>query len=170
MLTVQDFSTIAGIAALVFFQFGDGGSGGAAGASAPAQRQRYSPVPAWIFGPVWTTLYLTITANLSHYVLASDAAHEPSLTTAFAVLALTNLFLNKLWSVLFFGLRLVWISAVCALLIFATAVALAIVEAKDGEPWWSTVWLLGPYILWTLFATGLNIYVAATGYGQQRRK
>lgn len=133
-----------------------------AGRGTTQQRQQSSPLPAWIFPVVWTTLYALISANLIHYILADT--HNSELFEAALPIVLVNLVLNKSWTFLFFGLRLVWVSAACAALIALTAIALLVVEVKDGEPWWSVTFLLGPYILWSAFATGLTIYIGSSNY------
>jgi hypothetical protein len=81
-------------------------------------------------------------------------------------LILFNLAFNKSWTYVFFTWRAVWLAAMIAFAIFGTALALAIIELIGGEPWWSPVFLLGPYILWSLFATLLTIWIGVTGYGR----
>jgi translocator protein len=106
--------------------------------------------PAWVFGPVWTALYLMmgISAWLVWRVNGFRSARG-ALT-----LFLVQLALNALWSWLFFtwhrgalafaDIALLWILIVATMLAFRrvrTAAAL----------------LLIPYLLWVTFAAALNL-------------
>lgn len=106
--------------------------------------------PSWIFGPVWTTLYIMM-AVAAWLVWKQGAGTSFALGLFFAQLAL-----NSLWSILFFGAR----SPALALLdIAALWVALALtIHAffKRSKP---AGWLLIPYIAWVSFAAVLNFRI-----------
>ena len=105
--------------------------------------------PDWIFGPVWTLLYLmmAIAAWLVWRRGGWVAGRVP--LALFGV----QLALNVLWSVVFFGLRqpgwamveivFLWLAILAALWSFATRSGMA-------------AWLLAPYLAWTSFAAVLN--------------
>ena len=106
--------------------------------------------PAWVFGPVWTLLYIMMGA--AAFLVWR---HEPA--TAEVRLALVafivQLALNGLWSILFFGLQAPgWALVEIVLLWLAIGATLVL--------FWSVVpaagLLLIPYLAWVSFATVLN--------------
>jgi benzodiazapine receptor len=105
--------------------------------------------PNWVFGPVWTTLYLMMA--LAAWRVWRVAGIRPA-RTAF-LLYFTQLVFNALWSMLFFGwqrpdLAFAWIVVLLAL-ILATALAFRRHDRVAG-------WLFAPYALWVSFAAFLN--------------
>lgn len=102
----------------------------------------FSP-PNWVFGPVWTLLYLLM--GLSWYLAWKKGAPKS--------LFVFQLVLNSLWSILFFGLRnpglafgemiLLWLAIVASMVQFSRY------RRLSG-------WLLLPYLLWVSFASYLN--------------
>lgn len=105
----------------------------------------FSP-PNWLFGPVWTTLYLLM--GIAWY-LAWKKGVKPWLF-------LGHLGLNSLWSILFFGLRNPGL-AFAEILILWWVIVLVIRQfrAKDCR----TGWLLAPYLAWVSFAAFLNFSI-----------
>jgi translocator protein len=114
------------------------------------QRPEWTP-PNWVFGPVWTCLYLMMAISAWLVWRASGASAGFALTL-FAI----QLVLNILWSILFFGMRkvgpafgeilLLW------MMIIATAVAFYPISLLAA-------WLLIPYIVWVVFASYLNFRI-----------
>jgi tryptophan-rich sensory protein len=106
--------------------------------------------PGWVFGPVWTILYLLI--GVSGY-LAWASPSSRSRTGPFLVYG-AQLFLNALWSVLFFGLHDPGLA-------FADLAALWIAIAANIALFWrldrTSALLLVPYFAWTSFAGALNL-------------
>ncbi len=109
--------------------------------------------PGWIFPVVWTILYLLM-GYASYRVLTSGA--DPQKIHSALILYGAQLFLNFLWSPIFFGLQwyLVAFFVLIALwvLIFLTMRAFSQIDEKAGD-------LLLPYILWVTFAGYLNLGV-----------
>ena len=103
--------------------------------------------PSWLFGPVWTVLYLMIAVAGWLYwrqVRRLDGA---------LLLYGAQLVLNAAWTPLFFGadaygLALVDI-VVLAALVLATALAFARAQPDGGLA-------APPYLLWVLYAAALN--------------
>lgn len=105
--------------------------------------------PAWIFGPVWTTLYtaMAVAAWLIWRRGGWAAQRRPLL------LFLLQLALNACWTPIFFGLHrpdlafaeivLLWLA------IAATLAAFYSVSRAAG-------WLFMPYLAWVSFAAVLN--------------
>ncbi len=101
--------------------------------------------PGWLFGPVWTTLYLLM--GIAAYIVWKQK--NRAAITAFSV----QLALNLLWTVLFFGMRLpgtAFIEIVVLLLAIATTIALFWKTSRAAGA------LLIPYIIWVTFAAVLN--------------
>jgi translocator protein len=109
----------------------------------------FSP-PNWVFGPVWTTLYTLM--GISAYLVWRKFQFGKKATAFWHVYG-TQLALNTLWSILFFGLKNPGIALVeiVALWYF---IARSIQEGNKLAPW--SAYLLYPYLIWVSFATLLN--------------
>lgn len=105
--------------------------------------------PNWIFGPVWTTLYIMMAvAAWRIWRFGGDSGRQKALG-----LFLVQLCLNAIWTPIFFGLKqpalafadivLLWLA------IGATAVAFFRMDRAAG-------WLMVPYLVWVSFAAVLN--------------
>lgn len=106
--------------------------------------------PSWIFGPVWTTLYLLM--GIAVFLVWQKGWDRKDVRKALAVFGF-QLVLNAVWSIIFFGLH----SPLSALIDIAF-MWLAIIWTmsffyKISRP---ALWLLVPYILWVSFAMYLN--------------
>lgn len=105
--------------------------------------------PAWLFGPVWTLLYLMI--GLAGYFAWTHGRREDrrAVFTAYG----TQLLVNALWSPLFFGMRRPdWALADLVLLWFLILLCIAVFSQRSRL----AAWLLLPYFLWVSFAGALN--------------
>lgn len=112
----------------------------------------FSP-PNWVFGPVWTLLYLLMGISLYFVWIAKTEkkAKRHGITLFFIQLAL-----NVLWSMLFFGLKLP-IAAFIGIVLLWLAIFLTIKNFLHISKF--TGWLLIPYLAWVSFATVLNLSV-----------
>lgn len=109
--------------------------------------------PDWTFSVVWTFLYLLM--GLSLYLVWMNGWERRDVRLAMGVFGI-QLFLNFLWSVLFFGLRspllgmieivFLWFAIVATIWLFYRISRLA------GA-------LLMPYLAWVSFAALLNYYI-----------
>lgn len=108
--------------------------------------------PNWIFGPVWSCLYLmmAISAWLVWRQAGVVGAQLP--LALFAV----QLALNSLWSILFFGLHRPGMAAVEILLLWTAILVTLIVFWKRSR--WAGA-LLVPYLAWVSFAAILNAVI-----------
>jgi translocator protein len=105
--------------------------------------------PNEVFGPVWTVLYILMGISL---FLAWTATRPRQKTRAYAAFA-TQLVLNALWSIVFFGLR----SPVGGLIVIGLLLAAIITTMRFFWPISRpAVYLLLPYLGWVSFATVLN--------------
>lgn len=134
--------------------FGAAGVGGLAMGDASLewyrtlQRPALSP-PSWVFGPVWTLLYLLMAVAL--YLVWSRAG-QAGVTLAVAVFAV-QLVLNAAWTPAFFGMQspllgLAVIVPLWALILTSTVLFWRIVPLAGA--------LLVPYLAWVSFASYLN--------------
>lgn len=109
--------------------------------------------PGWLFPIVWTILYLLM--GYASYRVLTSGAEEQKIRRAL-VLYGTQLALNFLWPLVFFGLEwyLVAFLLLVALwvLIYLTMRAFSNIDELAGT-------LLLPYILWVTFAGYLNLGV-----------
>ena len=116
-------------------------------------RPAWAP-PSWLFGPVWTALYLLM--GVAAWLVWRERGGEADAAAARRTgltLFVAQLVLNALWSWLFFGwhlggwamldLALLWLTVVATLVSFARVRGLA-------------AWLLLPYLLWISYAGALN--------------
>jgi tryptophan-rich sensory protein len=104
--------------------------------------------PDWVFGPVWTTLYVLMGfAAWRVWRAVKTLRHK-----AFALYS-AQLGLNLLWSILFFGLHRIGLAMadLIALLaaLLATGVSFARIDRIAG-------WCFVPYALWVGYAGVLN--------------
>lgn len=105
--------------------------------------------PKWVFGPVWTTLYImmAIAAWLVWRTKGLAGGWLPLLL--FGV----QLFLNAAWSALFFGMRSPGIAFADILLLWLAILATIIGFGRLSN---LAALLLVPYLAWVSFATALN--------------
>jgi translocator protein len=105
--------------------------------------------PGWIFGPVWTTLYILMGIAAWRVSLAPPSPLRRSALVVFVA----QLALNAAWSGIFFGLHEIgWALAELAVLwvfILATIVLFARLSNLSAA-------LLLPYLGWVTFAGVLN--------------
>lgn len=105
--------------------------------------------PRWIFGPVWTTLYLMMA--VAAWRVWRHTEH-PLRRRALA-LFFAQLVLNTLWSFLFFGLRSPGLALAEIFVLLAAIGATGFHFWRIDRPA-GVLWL--PYVLWVSFATVLN--------------
>jgi translocator protein len=116
---------------------------------ASLQKPSWQP-PDWLFGPAWTLIFGL--CALSGYLAWCHAPNRGGRDGVIALFAL-NGFLNVLWSVLFFRLKLPdWALTEAALLWLS--ILLMIVALMRYSRTASA--LLVPYLAWVSFATILN--------------
>ncbi|RKR13581.1 TspO/MBR related protein [Arthrobacter oryzae] len=124
---------------------------------ATADKAPWSP-PNWVFGPVWTVLYIAM-AVAAWLVWRSRAAGSMTALTAYGV----QLVLNLLWTPAFFALYPVigtpalWIAFG---IIVALAVAVAVTVVLFGPISRAAGLLMLPYLSWIVFASSLNLWAA----------
>ncbi len=107
--------------------------------------------PSWLFGPVWTFLFILI--GISFYLIWINKYKNKNL--AYIIYSI-QLFLNFLWSLLFFGLRNPLYALIEIFVLWAIILTNIIVFYKISK---ASAFLLIPYLLWVTFATILNFAI-----------
>lgn len=102
--------------------------------------------PNWLFGPVWSVLYILI--GIAGARLFMKASSSPAMK-----LWWMQLVLNFLWSPAFFALHMPGTALAVVALLWITLVALIRAAFPVDRP---AALLLVPYLLWVSFATLLN--------------
>lgn len=108
--------------------------------------------PNWVFGPVWTTLYLLMGIALALVILERTKRPKRQAYVWFG----TQLALNTLWSLAFFGLHSIPLG-VAIIVVLLMSIIMTIRECYKINR--TTLWLLLPYVAWVSFATYLTIGV-----------
>ncbi len=109
--------------------------------------------PDWVFGPVWTLLYILM--GVSAYMVWEEVADKERVKWALLVFGV-QLGLNVLWSFAFFGMQSTELGfAVVALLWGAILVNIDEFKKVHKNAWA----LLIPYFLWVSFAAVLNFAI-----------
>jgi tryptophan-rich sensory protein len=102
--------------------------------------------PPWIFGPVWTALYLMM-AIAAWLVWRRDGWRRP------LWLYFTQLALNAAWTPIFFGAREIGWALVVILVLWAVILVTLLAFLRVSRPAGS---MLVPYLAWVFFASVLN--------------
>jgi tryptophan-rich sensory protein len=112
--------------------------------------------PAWLFGPVWTTLYalMGVAAWLVWRTPPSVGHAVAAARRRGLVVFIIQLVLNALWTWIFFRWRAgLW--AVVEILVLWLAIAwLAVLFGRVRA---AAAWLLAPYLVWVTYAAALTV-------------
>lgn len=115
-------------------------------------RQLIKPMwtpPGWVFGPIWTILYIMI-AIAGWLIYKAKHSHHRSLAL---MLYGSQLALNFIWSFLFFSLKSP-ILGLIDILLLSLLIILTIIKG------WRVRSLAGilliPYLIWVIYAASLN--------------
>jgi len=111
----------------------------------------FSP-PNWVFGPVWTILY-ALMGVAAYMVWEKGGKHEPRAMKAFGL----QLFLNAIWTPVFFGLKDLFAAFVIIALMWAAIVVTMVLFWRVDR---KASLLLSPYLAWVTFAAILNYGLA----------
>ena len=114
------------------------------------QQPSFTP-PPWLFGPVWTVLYIMIGITAGY--LWSRRKDARSLFNLFVL----QLILNLIWSPIFFGFHQITLAAVNICLLWIFLIVLVVRAAASHR---CVTYLLLPYTAWVSFAMVLNITLA----------
>ena len=127
---------------------------------ADAPKPPWTP-PNWLFAPMWSVLYLGMAVAGWHVWRSTDRRRRAALA-----LFWTQLGLNALWTPIFFagypvwGPAALWIAAGVIVALDAVVAACAIVFRGIDR---FAAWVMVVSLAWLLYATSLNVGVAALG-------
>ena len=105
--------------------------------------------PNYLFGPVWTLLYLLMGVSL---FIIWKSNHGRKRSEALKIFAI-QITLNFLWSFLFFKFNLIGLAFLEIIFIWLSIVLMIYIFSRVSKP---AAWLQIPYLLWVSFATVLN--------------
>lgn len=108
--------------------------------------------PSWLFGPVWTLLYIMMAIAAWLVWRKGGWALQRWPLSLFVIQWL----LNAIWTPLFFGMHLIGLALVDIVLLWIAIVATLAAFWRVSRP---AAWLLVPYLMWVSFATALNFAI-----------
>jgi len=127
--------------------------------TAPGLREWYAQIrkpdwtpPSWVFGPVWSALYLAM--GVAAWEVWRQW-HAPGRGFALG-LFLTQLGLNVLWPAVFFTLRSPALAAFEIVILWAAVAATTAAFARISR---TAAMLMAPYLAWVTFASCLNFVI-----------
>lgn len=115
------------------------------------QKPFFAP-PSWIFGPVWSVLYICIVFAIWFSVQGVLAGTLPK---KLLIIIVTNIVSNLLFTPLQFGLKSNTLALVDICVVLLTVI-LWIAYVKQQQ---LLLWLLVPYAVWVAFATLLQLSI-----------
>lgn len=148
---------LLGLALFVVLCFGAAAVGGFATAPeiqgwyAGIEKPSWNP-PDWIFGPVWTVLYLLMA--VAAWLVWRPAGFGPA-RIALGLFGL-QLLLNAAWSWIFFAAHRPGWAAVEIVVLWLAIAATAVAFWHHSR---AAAWLLAPYLAWVGFAACLNVAI-----------
>lgn len=115
-------------------------------------RPSWSP-PSWLFGPVWTFLYILIAVS---FFKVFQLTFQKQITFIIALPFILNLIFNVAFTPLQFGLRNNLFAAIDILLVLITLIW-AMIAIYPHQRWITFIQI--PYLLWVSFATVLQLTI-----------
>ena len=112
------------------------------------QRPKFTP-PDWVFGPVWTILYIMIAISLFLFLRKYKSENGYGIY----VLIVLHLVSNISWTSIFFGLKSPGLALIDILFLDISLLLMVLFFWRTYNI--SSI-LLWPYLIWALFATYLN--------------
>lgn len=109
--------------------------------------------PSWLFGPVWSVLYIIIFISFGTVFYKVFNKELPAVV---AIPFVLNIIFNLLFTPIQFGLKNNYLAALDILLVLSTLIWL-IIAIYPHIKWVALVNI--PYLLWVLFATFLQLTV-----------
>ena len=106
--------------------------------------------PDWIFGPVWTSLYILMGISL-FLIWKQVASKERNLAILIFFL---QLLLNFAWSFIFFYFNMIGIALIEIVLLWIGIIIMSVLFYKIKP---MAAYINIPYFIWVTFATILNV-------------
>ncbi len=102
--------------------------------------------PSWVFGPVWTILYIFM--SVAAWIAWNKSSNKKVLQVYFV-----HLFFNAIWSVIFFGFHQIFIALIDLVIILVFIIWLMKIYYQINK---ISFVLMTPYLLWSSYALVLN--------------
>lgn len=115
---------------------------------AALQKPSFNP-PNWLFGPVWSMLYLLM--GISFYLIWKQPVS--TVRNVGLILFVIQFILNFFWSILFFNQHMI-AAALLEMVFMWIFILLTMIWFAKLSP--TAAWLLLPYLGWVSFATFLT--------------
>lgn len=109
--------------------------------------------PGFVFPIVWNVLFFLIALSLYFAWTSAKKKQKSKIAIIFGI----NLLLNILWSVIFFGLKLVTLAFFELILLWFSIIFVIFITRKINK---ISPWVLAPYLIWVTFAGVLNFLIA----------
>ena len=106
--------------------------------------------PGFIFGIIWSILYILM--GISYGILDTRNLADEKVNTAYYL----QLIVNIIWPVLFFVLKARLLSSIWIVLLLVLIIYMIVTFNRKNK---LAAYLQIPYLMWTAFATYLNIGV-----------
>ena len=127
------------------------------------EKPSFTP-PNWLFGPVWTTLYVLMGLSLflvwrgltSSTITTTFLENRRSVKIVTFIAFGTQLILNVLWSFLFFGLRSPQLAFAEIMMLLASIAVTIVIFSKISK---LAAVLMLPYAGWVTLASFLNLQI-----------
>ena len=105
--------------------------------------------PRWVFGPVWTTLYIFMS-------IAAWSIWIKTLNKKYLKIYFYHLFFNASWSVIFFGFHSITLALLDLFIILIFIIILMKIYLRENK---TSFYLFLPYLIWSSYAFILNISI-----------
>jgi benzodiazapine receptor len=154
--TLMDLNSIVKLIISILASFAAGGIGSLFTFKAiptwypSLKKPPYTP-PNWVFGPVWTSLYILM--GISVFLVWQKGLSTNGVLLAF-ILFWVQLVFNALWSVIFFGIKSKGGGAIIIVVLWLLILAVIITSFRVSA-WAGGLFI--PYIIWVSIASYLNI-------------
>lgn len=109
--------------------------------------------PGYVFGPVWTVLYIMMAVSFWGFWNFSKPSKQKTLAYSFFFL---QLLLNFTWTFTFFTMQNLFLGFVHIVVMILAVLSTIVLFWKGCK--WSSI-LLWPYFLWICFAGYLNYFL-----------
>lgn len=109
--------------------------------------------PSWIFGPVWTVLFLLM--GISVFLVYEKGLKKKGVRRGLWLFA-TQMMANIAWTFIFFGAKAPLVAFMEILVLWVLIFATIKSFYKISQP---AAYLLYPYLAWVSFATLLNLFI-----------
>ena len=105
--------------------------------------------PSWVFGPVWTTLYIFM--SLAIWIVWNKTNDNKIIKIYYL-----HIFFNALWSIIFFGFHKIGLALIDLLIILFFIILLMKIYFKISK---FSFYLMVPYFFWSAYAFLLNLSI-----------